>query len=348
LEYCTKTDRIETFNVLFWTIPFDKYSWLLLGLSILALNIVTRENEQWICLIGISLRQSDVYLHKKKILILFVLVTIVTTCCYESIISGMLTVPPRVIPFGTLKELIDNNFKIAGASGYENRIVLKRIFELQNITSRDFDSVILEFPETHQYYWDPATYMSYCNVSRLFQNPLEPQRIQLFINENWDPSIKCHKATETRMEFKSLFTYIGSMKSGMYQLTKFLWESGIVSMFIENELRVLNYQTQIAIGKDQYRKSNTMETMNVNDWKLISIFIGWGGLLVIGLLVFIGEYFFRTFCKFFMTQVQVYRNHTGKYIVSVLRLIRFYIVSVLRLIRFYILSPFHGRDFTYR
>jgi len=111
--YCTESSERQTFNFLFWTCPFDEYSWILLGTCFLSLSILLRG--QWIMVAAISMRQGIQPKQWNVALLTFLLITIVISCCYESIISSYLIIAPPFVVFNSLKNLIDDGYKVLDA-----------------------------------------------------------------------------------------------------------------------------------------------------------------------------------------------------------------------------------------
>jgi len=129
--YCTRPTR-QAFNMLFWTIPFDKYSWFGLGITVLALSALLRG--KWIEVITILMRQSSSILNGNKILLLLMLVAIVITCCYESIISCYLTVPLPFILLEGLSDLVNTGYKLLYTYSNASLNQLEEFTQRQNIS----------------------------------------------------------------------------------------------------------------------------------------------------------------------------------------------------------------------
>jgi len=110
--YCTELSERESFSSLFWSIPMDTWSWILLGITCLSITILLRG--QWFQVYSILMRQSCTILNKNRTLIIFILATIIFTYGYEGIISSLVIVPPPIKVFNTMKELLDNGYRIVG------------------------------------------------------------------------------------------------------------------------------------------------------------------------------------------------------------------------------------------
>jgi len=94
--YCVRKDEREAFNYTFWVRPFERYSWLLIGTSFLVISLLLRRD--WFQVVIILMRQSCSILERRRILVVFVFVTIVLTYGYEGVISSLIIVrsPPIV------------------------------------------------------------------------------------------------------------------------------------------------------------------------------------------------------------------------------------------------------------
>jgi len=95
--YCTKELERKAFNFLFWAVPFDLSSWIFIGATAGIFTIIIRG--QWFLIYAILMRQNCRILEQRKLLILFILATIIFTYGYEGIISSQLIKPPGVIEY---------------------------------------------------------------------------------------------------------------------------------------------------------------------------------------------------------------------------------------------------------
>jgi len=160
LFYCTKLHERENFSFLFWTIPFDSSSWiLLLGFCILMTLVMKGE---WIQVCAIFLRQGCTTLEKQKSLVLIILIAIVITCVSESIISSLTTIPDPFLVYNNLKDLLNNGYKVMSGGSTDG---FPPIFLRENITEYSVeDSVFLTQYNTHdKYYAETAK----CNTTML-------------------------------------------------------------------------------------------------------------------------------------------------------------------------------------
>jgi len=139
--YCTGTVQREGFNMLFWTVPLDNWSWALLGISVLLITAIIRG--QWFPVFAILMRQDCTILNGRHtvLLMIFILATIIFSYGYEGVVSSLLTAQPPLIVFTTLKEVLNGGYKLFAPNGGE-LTPYKRIFEreyngyscVQNVT----------------------------------------------------------------------------------------------------------------------------------------------------------------------------------------------------------------------
>jgi len=140
--YCTPSDAVqrEKFNFLFWTVAFDTWSWGLMGASVLFITAILRG--QWFPVIAILMRQDCRILNgRQKLLIIFILATIIFTYGYEGVISSLLTAQPPVIMYETLKDLLGAGYKIVLSKDI-NLNAYKVIFDTENITDPKIESFV--------------------------------------------------------------------------------------------------------------------------------------------------------------------------------------------------------------
>jgi len=206
--FCVREEVRKSFSFFFWTTPFDEITWVFLFSTIIFIYLSLAFKSDCISLFGILMRQSvnGLILRKHKVLLLFILVTIVITCCYESIISGFLTVPPPVIFFQTLKELVDNGYSLWGTSRSDRKILAK-IFETENITSRTLDSVILDarYRANNKKFGGEN-----CNTTKAVPESLMKEKIfEFVIRKLYSDEFRCHLTPDSSFRRVNLFTFLG-------------------------------------------------------------------------------------------------------------------------------------------
>jgi len=159
--YCSKTEERERFSFWFWTVPFDTWSWVWLILTVLAITVILRG--EWFPVFAVLMRQDCTILNgRQKVIIVFILATIIFTYGYEGVISSFLTVKPPVFVYETLKDLLDKGYRISKPNG-SNFTPYKFLFERENITG-SIESRISWLPWNTTNLGDYAA-LAECNVT---------------------------------------------------------------------------------------------------------------------------------------------------------------------------------------
>jgi len=283
--YCTKSSKRESFSFLFWATPFDSWCWALTAFSALGLTILL--HGQWFEVYAILMRQECTILRKKKVLVIFIFSTIVFTYGYESFISSSLIVPPPDFIFSHLKELIENGYKIFGAT--EDGMVLDQLrkeFQALNITASVESSIV---PES----WflsnsDAVTALSLCNVTYAVVTNME-KAWQSAVAEK-SPEVFCYFAKEATMEtIPMIYTFYGDMKEALAKVAISFQETGILSFYMNF---MFNCNTMSQLKRQRMLKELSAQNavpFELRDWKMLSIFIAWGALVCIIVIEFIVE-----------------------------------------------------------
>jgi len=110
--YCTKTEEREGFNMMFWTIPFDLLSWIMIIVSGLSYAVFLKVN--LFDIFAILMRQECRIMKDLRIFaVIYILSSIIFTYGYEGVISSLVIVKPPVIIHDRLKDMLANHdFKI--------------------------------------------------------------------------------------------------------------------------------------------------------------------------------------------------------------------------------------------
>jgi len=130
--YCVEKDERESFNFLFWAVPLDPWSWVGLGTSCILLTISLRG--EWFQIYSILMRQSCTVLERNRILILFILATIIFTYGYEGVISSYLTVLPPIVVLKTVRELIESGYQVIGPNRGQEYPELELLLKRENLS----------------------------------------------------------------------------------------------------------------------------------------------------------------------------------------------------------------------
>jgi hypothetical protein len=286
--YCKQTVERQSFSFLFWTKPFDGSGWVLIALSMLGLTLVLKGN--WLDVFAALLvRQSAASLDSNKTLILFVVAAIVITCGYESIISSDVIVPLPFREVRNLKDLVDSGYRIIGWSKGINNSTILEVLRRENIPHSStqeppFSPGKFTLPES-------IKLLSKCNVTKLFYyRDFQDREITAkYMHTLYGNRVKCGFAKETIYEQHATITYSGYSAQGFHHVLLSFQESGILNLLFKYDAFVEFYQKRVQAANEQYRYEKAEVPFQLNDPKIISIFIGWGFLTLFASLAFLAE-----------------------------------------------------------
>jgi len=216
------------------------------------------------------------------------LVCIVITCGYESIISSFITVPPPFIIFTNLQDLLDNGFKIltptdrSSTSEDELRMhnAWKNLFEVNNITSHELKSSLITIEDLS--YKEIGSKLAGGNITHLTPFRRQISRYEL-------EGKGCYFAPETEYVGmrKSIFSGFDGWK--LYKAMSNLSSSGIYRMY-----QRFSFYIEFIILKSQEAHFQFVESQPkafvISDMKISSIFIVWSSLVGLACVIFIAEY----------------------------------------------------------
>jgi len=257
------------------------WTWVLLGIS--AMVITGFLKGQWFQVYAILMRQECTILHgTRKLLMIFILATIIFTYGYEGIISSLLTVKPPLIIYPTLKTLVDLGYKIL-RSDIDPGEKLIRIFEMENIT-QDVQSSVKIFNTKDKY--ELALEFSKCNVCGEFRS--EAVALWILHMNNHFPNISCYCVTKTTDTDQIIYSFLGLLHETMFKIAEIFIESGILGLYNTNFNYLTNLETMREKELKAYNEARA-KAFDMTDWKIMSIFLGWAALLGISLLVLMVE-----------------------------------------------------------
>ena len=283
LLYCTKTIEREGFSFLFRTSPFDDWSWLLIGFSVL--TVIIMFHGPWFPVFVILMRQECTILQgKQKLLMIFILITIVLTYGYEGVISSFLTAQPPLIVYNTLKELLSNGYQMYAPHGGD-LTPYRRILEKENIT-RSLESKLFMSNWKRNTNTYVVSKLAQCNLTFVVQTELQ-NTWKVEINRAYD-KINCKYVKETRHSFNIVFQYFGEHYLKFVKYEEIMIQSGIWAYYINYEEFIKELPNMRRIELMDYKDGLPIQ-FAMTDWKILSIFIAWIGLLVMGFVEFIGE-----------------------------------------------------------
>jgi len=283
LLYCTKTIEREGFSFLFWTVPFDNWSWVLIGASVLVLILILRG--QWFPVFAILMRQDCRILRCRhtKLLMVFILATIIFTYGYEGVVSSLLTAQPPLMVFKTLKELLGVGYKIYAISG-TSLTPYRRILEKENITGTPESKMVFsDWTGTS----DELSNLAQCNLTFVVQTELKIAW-KSAINKAYD-KISCKYVRNSRYSYDTVFQYFGEYYLRFAVVEDLMIQSGIWSYYTAYEKYIQDLPNIRRVKVMEYNEGLPV-VFTISDWKMLSIFIVWAGLLISSFLVFIVDY----------------------------------------------------------
>jgi len=240
--YCRKFEEREGFSFLFWTIPFDGWTWVLLGISALVITMILRG--QWFEVYAILMRQECRILQgRSKLLMIFILATIIFTYGYEGVISSFVTVQPPIIVFKTLKDLLAAGYKVLQVSQSPVIGYLTPIIGNENITEEPESWITLEnLPNNgslEDVQYEPFKRLAQCNVTSDFKSKFLKQYSVLLKKKA--PTTSCQLIRDTSFSTNRIYHFFaGLAQPKLVFVVERLVQSGIVDWyylyksFIEN------------------------------------------------------------------------------------------------------------------
>jgi len=277
LLYCTHESEREGFTFLFWMLPLDLWSWILLSITMIALTIKLRGN--WLEIISILMRQSSHLLRKQKVLIIFIFASIIFTYGYEGIVSSLLTVPPPYKTLKTLQNLKDAGYKIILPSSFSSEL---GHWEAQhpNLST----GLITDFQSDNNYFRTLAL----CNVTTpmdLDMSTSMAMQVKSFLPRTG----MCNVASDTAFAIRPIFTYIGEGQATVSFIGRRMFQAGIFALYYTYDLFTTTYLEKRKIEVFEYNEAKKEASFSITDWKMLSIFVTWGSLTGLTVMVFMVE-----------------------------------------------------------
>jgi len=293
--YCVRREERESFKALFWTIPFDFESWILIVVSGITLTFYL--TGQWYKILGILLRQGYSIPKDKQLLTIFVFVTIVLTCSYESIISSVIMVPSPVIIFDTVWGLYLGGYKkLTGVTGemngvpatYDTNRYAGKVF-LTLDQSLSFTTPDLILNKKHL-----LDTMSQANVTYSTGKAYAEFLLYSYnYVEEMADGVKCYTVKEVSDAGEDRFVFGGPELMNLYRVARHFFESGLMITYYELFRFVSFYPEMRDIERVEYIESHP-EPFRLREWRILSIFVGWAALFSLALVIFILECFSPT------------------------------------------------------
>jgi len=284
--YCVHEDKREGFNFMFWLVPLDPWSWVGLGISCVILTITLRG--QWFQIHSILMRQPCTILDKHKVLIMFILVTIIFTYGYEGVISSWITAPPPIVIFKSLRNLLDQGYKLIMLSPKLADPELNAAFVLENISLTTIKSSMVPNSQNLNSY---EAYNSFAQFNTTTLIPSKTVEAYKELIHSIFPGTKCHATTGISKIVQTNWFFSGHLKHELYKFGCSMLECGILNMIHKYHC----YMSSLLVSSRR-RKQILMEELKsrespfeISDMKILSIFFIWGFLLTIAFVTFLLE-----------------------------------------------------------
>jgi len=279
--YCIKSIECEAFTFLFWTVPMDLWTWVLLSFSCLLLTAQLRGD--WFQVYSILMRQSCTLLERHKILIIFIFATIIFTYGYEGVVSSFLTIPPPFEVFKTLNDLLRANYTLAGVSETTRNPNFLVALERENIstTPENIAKIVL-----HGNVFLPNSKIKK-KVAEIESATLQPNRITYYyrysIEDRYD--VKCHTVKHFVMSQQLYSILFGETHKLVVKILQRIEEAGMASNIHDLVIHLRRCAWSASINK-ALKKENDVVPFKMSDWKILSIFIVCGLLKCVAIQVF--------------------------------------------------------------
>jgi len=282
--YCVPSVKHEGFSFKFWSLPFDGASWILISVTCLTMSVLLQG--QWTEVVAIFMRQSCSILLSQKLLILVIFMSIVLTCCYESVISSLIMIPPPRVVFETFLDLLLNGYKYLDPVNMKNPPAwMYSSLHRGNLTWDQIRTLVQNDAE-----WAVIDPLASCNLTT---EVLAKQKDMDLITLNdyfaqAGAGVRCLAAKEDITGFPFIDYFGGLVQDEMWRTQRNLLESGIIGFYrdISGFLGSPNVLHQIA--KQEYQESQPVP-FEIMNWKILSIFIAWGALLALALVTITSE-----------------------------------------------------------
>jgi len=192
------------------------------------------------------MRQSCTILERNRIIIIFIFATIIFTYGYEGVISSFLTIRPPIIILETLRDLIENGYKIIEANRDGGYHTLRALLKKENISTSYTELIerTIRTPEV----------LSHCNTTVAEPSHHIESLGNAVVKGFGENGIKCHATKPTGRDYERIYFFFGPMKKDLYTFGCRLLESGILNMMHNykhyfQELIVLKQEVKMLLTK---------------------------------------------------------------------------------------------------
>jgi hypothetical protein len=290
LLYCVKSDsREESYQISYWTVPFDLSTWIMIILMCGLLTVIYKGD--WLLVTALLMRQYQRLVGRGRLQVFCLLVTIVIGASYESILAGYQTVPPPIARIKTFKELMKRNYKILLGVGQSNdlidyRLTFTGLFKQSKIPERQNSSIFKYNTVTASMSFTDL--LSFCNTTAVAPSNLvfEDKFVQASLVRSIY-GVSCHlvKNKDDSIPREDYYFFMKYSGPRLLALTQKLSESGVLNWIYSFTERIQNHAYMAQIGR-LIREENEPTAYQINDWKIKSIWCAWFGLLTLASFVF--------------------------------------------------------------
>jgi len=188
-------------------------------------------------------------------------------------------------------DLLKNGYKIFGFDENSPNYELEEAFKRENISSGAkafFTSSTLPFTDC----------LGQGNVS--IRAPVRIlNTVQHWVNAKY-PTARCHHAKNTVIKGDYHYFYFGNSQGKLGTVMNSMQSSGLISMNGEYIAYLLSLRySKLERARIQRLNNLRKAAFQIRDWKMLSIFIGWGLLLGVAILVFCFENIYFVFSRRF-------------------------------------------------
>jgi len=301
--YCERKEERESFSFLFWTVPFDLWSWTLIGITSLALTLVLKG--QWFQVFAILMRQECTVLNSKKHLIIFILATIVFTYGYEGIISSWIIVPPPLVIVKDLKELLDRNYTlihqgIGDVAGKSEK--MKFLFKKEGIPLERLKSSLSPWNAVEISTDFSQLLLQDCNVATDNYPAFLARLVYIRMKEKF--GVSCHMTKNTIVYMKDVYQFHGPLHESIGINMLRLQQFGILNFY--DNLMNSYILTFWELKYERIQASNQEATpFVVSEWKILSIFLLWAGMVGMAGVVWVIEVSIKHAWSMYTHRIQI-------------------------------------------
>jgi hypothetical protein len=183
----------------------------------------------------------------------------------------------------TLKEILDNGYKIFGVSsesGTYHKVEL--IFKQEDISGSVNSSSLMDggkFDNVLQLLVEGSATVLVKGAKSFQAGWTIKARENPGSNRTW-----CHYARKTNIPITRGYTFVGHLNAALLKTAGLMRESGILEMYEKYEGYVDDFARNLKLAAMDYEDA-LPQPFFLQDWKILSIFLTWASLLGLAFLV---------------------------------------------------------------